>query len=419
MRTILVSAYGCEPLKGSESGVGWNWVLQMAKHNNVHVITRANNKIPIESHLPADVAENITFHYYDTADVIRKLKNRAKGLYFYYFCWQVGITPLVRKLIKQYNFDYSIHLTFGSMWMPTFLPFFKTPFIWGPVGGGDGEPTSFLKELPIKQRLMQYGRWIMNHTSFLNPAIIVPSYRAVAILTRTDNSANVIPKKFQSKVHTILETSMESEIFNFSSDHKKQNDKTIKLVFTGRLTPSKNVISIVKSLRFVPLSYPIQLTIIGSGSEKSKIKQEIEKYHLQDRVQFISEIARNEVLQELTQSDIYLFPSLREGGSWALMEAMAIGLPVICLNWSGMTVITDDASAIRLPVTNPEQMPKDMAQAIRKLIDHPELRHKMGVAARERIKNVFNWEAKGTFMETLFSELDAKKQPITSSTKHE
>ena len=43
MKTILVSAYACEPLKGSEQGVGWNWVLQLAKKNNVHVITRANN----------------------------------------------------------------------------------------------------------------------------------------------------------------------------------------------------------------------------------------------------------------------------------------------------------------------------------------------------------------------------------------
>lgn len=415
MRKILISAYGCEPLKGSESGVGWNWILQMAKKNQLHIITRANNKIPIESHLPTEVAGNITFHYYDTAYVIRKFKNRAKGLYFYYFCWQLGIIPLIRKLTQLYNFNYSIHLTFGSMWMPTFLPFFKIPFIWGPVGGGDGEPSSFLKELPVKQRLMQYGRLIMNRTSFLNPAIIIPGYKAVAILTRTDNSANAIPGMFQAKVRTILETSMAPEIFNYHINDRKQNSGVVKLIFTGRLTPSKNVISVVRALNLIPASYNILLTIIGSGSEKSKVRQEVEKYQLASRVQLISEISRNEVLHELSQSDIYLFPSLREGGSWALMEAMAIGLPVVCLDWSGMKVITDDTSAIRLPVTTPEQMPKDMSEAICKLIDHPELRCKMGMAARERIKNVFNWEAKGKFMEKLFSELESKRQRISDN----
>ena len=91
------------------------------------------------------------------------------------------------------------------------------------------------------------------------------------------------------------------------------------------------------------------------------------------------------------------------------MEAMAIGLPVICLNWSGMAISTDDSCAIRLPVTNPEQMPKDMAAAIIQLIESPELRRRLGCAARERIRTVFNWDAKGDFMENLFEELENSK----------
>ena len=91
------------------------------------------------------------------------------------------------------------------------------------------------------------------------------------------------------------------------------------------------------------------------------------------------------------------------------MEAMAIGLPVICLDWAGMTITTDDTCAVRLPVTNPEQMPKDMAAAIIKLIENPKLRKQMGEAGRKRIKEVFNWEEKGRFMENLLKELDAKK----------
>ena len=77
MRTILISAYGCEPLKGSEQGVGWNWILQMAKNNILHVITRANNQSAIESHLPDNLSENITFHYYDTNSFISSFKNKV------------------------------------------------------------------------------------------------------------------------------------------------------------------------------------------------------------------------------------------------------------------------------------------------------------------------------------------------------
>ena len=172
-RKILVSAYGCEPLKGSEAGVGWNWVLQMAKRNMLHVITRANNQESIEAYLPDELKSNITFHYYDAPTFIRNMKKKAKGLYFYYLCWQIGIIPLVRRIIRDEKVDFTMHLTFGSMWMPTFLPFFHTPFIWGPVGGGDCEPSPFLKVLPLKQRVIQSMRYIMNRISFMHPSIII------------------------------------------------------------------------------------------------------------------------------------------------------------------------------------------------------------------------------------------------------
>ena len=59
MHNILVSAYGCEPFVGSEAGVGWNWVLQMAKNNRLHVITRENNREKIEINLPVNLRKNI------------------------------------------------------------------------------------------------------------------------------------------------------------------------------------------------------------------------------------------------------------------------------------------------------------------------------------------------------------------------
>lgn len=409
MRTILISAYGCEPLKGSEQGVGWNWILQMAKNNILHVITRANNQSAIESHLPDNLSENITFHYYDTNSFISSFKNKAKGLYFYYFCWQVGIVPLIRRLMQEHRFDYSMHLTFGSMWMPTLLPFFKVPFIWGPIGGGDGIPRSFLCSLPAKQRFIQWLRYLLKYPNFINPFFIFTVYRAIAIIARTNITRDYIPSFFRKKVNVLLETSIESEIFDYHHQFDNNNN-CIKLIITGRLVPFKNVITAIRSIGHLPVKYDVSLTIIGSGPDKEKIEKEIKINNLSDRVKMIPEMPRAGVLNELAKSDIYLCPSLREGGSWALMEAMAVGLPVICLKWSGMEIITDDESAIRLPVTNPVQFPKDMAAAICKLIDNPALRQRMGAAGRERIRSLFNWSAKGEFIENLFDELDKKCQ---------
>lgn len=408
MRTLLISAYGCEPLKGSESGVGWNWVLQMAKSNKLHVITRANNREPIEAYLPEDVKGNVVFYYYDAPYFIRRLKRRAKGLYFYYFCWQMGIIPLVKRILKEEKIDYTMHLTFGSMWMPTFLPFFNVPFIWGPVGGGDCEPKSFLKVLPFRQKIVQSLRYVMNSLSFMHPGIMITSFRAKAILARTPNSARVIPNCFRYKTYTVLETAMETDIFKYKRVEHSEDDR-IRLVTSGRLLPNKNIITAVRALKYIPLKYNVSLTIIGSGYQKKDILDVAVKSGRGDDVTIIDEMPREDVLKLVAQSDIFLFPSLREGGSWSLMEAMTIGVPVVCLDWAGMSITTDDSCAIRLPVTTPEQMPKDMATAIIKLIENPELRNRMGSAGRKRIKEKFNWEEKGRFMDNLLKKLDAER----------
>ena len=407
MRTLLISAYACEPLKGSEPGVGWNWILQMAKHNKLHIITRANNQVSIELHLPKDVSHNITFHYYDTHRLILGLKDKAIGLYFYYFCWQLGIISLIKKLKQQHNFDYSMHLTFGSIWLPTFLPLFRIPFIWGPIGGGEGIPIPFLSKLPLKDRFIQTLRYVFKYLIYINPFVVFLSYNAVSIIVRTNNTLNIIPLVFRSKTKVFLETSMEDSIFTYKKENKIKN-KVIQLIITGRLVPFKNVIMAVKSLGQLPSNYDFNLKIIGSGPEMNRIKNEICFLKLSDKVHFVEETTRNNILDELSKSDIYLFPSLREGGTWALMEAMAIGLPVICLDWSGMEIITDDKSAIKIPVTSPEQMTEEMAKAISKLIDNPLLRERMGAAGRKRIKYEYNWEAKGVFIENLLNELDKK-----------
>src|SRR5690606_30375902 len=159
-----------------------------------------------------------------------------------------------------------------------------------------------------------------------------------------------------------------------------------------------------------PYDFDVTLLIIGMGTKKAAITKESEAGAHQDRVTLINELPREGVLEMLTTSHIYLFPSLREGGSWALMEAMAIGLPVVCLNWTGNAIITDASSAIQLEVTDPERFRDDMANAICMLAKDATLREKIGHAARQRIKEKFNWAEKGAFMEQVLEELDSNKR---------
>ncbi len=404
MRKILVSAYACEPYKGSEQSVGWNIVLQLAQYNDVHVITRANNQGVIERFLTEWKQLHLTFHYYDTSKFCLSLKNKEKGVYVYYILWQIGVIHLIKKIVKEYHFDYSYHVTFGSVWLPSFLFIFYPRFIWGPLGGGEAIPDSFIKTLSYKGRLLQYFRKLLKITVYLNPILYLSACKADALLCRTQNTINIFPRRFRAKCYLLTDGAIESNILNYKCNYIER--KKIKLIATSRLIHTKNVCTIIKAMQYIPDMYDFELTIVGSGPEENNIKKLVHTLNIQSKVTFLKFVPREEIFRLLSESDIYLFASLKEACNLSLLEAMAIGLPVICLNWSGMAISTDETCAIRLPVTNPEQMPKDMSQAVIKLLKDPILRKKMGEAGRKRVKEMFNWNSKGEFMEKLFNELE-------------
>lgn len=152
----------------------------------------------------------------------------------------------------------------------------------------------------------------------------------------------------------------------------------------------------------------IHMTIIGKGPEKHRILEYIQNNKLETIVEIIPEIPREQLLMRLCDADIYAFPSLREGGSWALMEAMAVGLPVVCLNWTGMRIITDTESAIRIEPSDYENTKSEFTAGIEKLLLDSDLRCSIGTAARDRMMQVFNWTHVGDTIKEIFDQLEEK-----------
>ena len=135
---ILLSAYACEPDKGSEPAVGWNWAIELSKRGHmVWVITRSNNREAIETAVrsnPQLLA--IHFHYFDLGRWARRWKKAPAGIQIYYLLWQFGATKLAKQLNQEVNFDLVHHVTFVGLRQPSFMGALGIPFIFGPVAGG-------------------------------------------------------------------------------------------------------------------------------------------------------------------------------------------------------------------------------------------------------------------------------------------
>ena len=98
---VLLSAYACEPDKGSEPGVGWNWAQHLSNYFEVYVITRSNNNQVINDYLIKHPNEHLHFIYHDCSGIARKIKKLPNGIYLYYKQWQKEILPLAKKNCKR------------------------------------------------------------------------------------------------------------------------------------------------------------------------------------------------------------------------------------------------------------------------------------------------------------------------------
>jgi hypothetical protein len=133
MKTILATTYAVNPYKGSEDGMGWNFVLQIAKYNNVIAITRENNRQAIEEYMgqnPNDVYSNMTFLYYDLPYWMRCWKKGNRGAMFYYLLWQKGIVSFIKNQKIQYDIVHNVN--FHNDWTPSFLWKLGKTFCVGP-----------------------------------------------------------------------------------------------------------------------------------------------------------------------------------------------------------------------------------------------------------------------------------------------
>lgn len=408
-RCILISAYGCEPGKGSEQGVGWHWVLEMAKIQELWVITRSNNRLGIEGAFPSEFAERVHFIYYDLPPVLRRFKRKEKGLYFYYALWQWGAYLCAKKLAAEVHFDYCQHLTFGSMWMPIFMHRLPIPLIWGPIGGGEAVPFRLIQSLPVLGRIAQYLRYILMATLPINPLIMKIVRRSRFILARTEDTAQLIPVRYREKVKVVLETGItEDFLSSYIYTLRDRTEERLRVIYTGRLVAFKNVATAIHAVaRAKDRGCHLHFVVVGDGPLRKSLQALANELGLSTEIEFRGSISQSKVIEELHHSDVYLFPSLREGGAWSLMEAMSVGLPVICVKTSGMAVMTSERTAIRVEPVSQEYMIDQFAQALIDLAKSPALRRELGENARKRIEEHFRWYHKGEFMRDLFKELES------------
>lgn len=402
---VLVLAYACEPGKGSEPGVGWNWAKQIAKFAEVWVITRKNNSEVIEQELSKNPLPRLHFVYVDLPKWMRFWKKGQRGIHLYYYLWLIWSYSIARRLNKKIHFDVAHHLTFGVYSSPSFIALLPLPFIWGPIGGVDTVPKLLRVSLGMKGRIYEWIHDIGHKSKFaFDPFVRITLKRSAFIICRTKQTMEHIKRYGNTdNVNVINETGF----IPLNLPSKNNSNPYFSMFSAGRLIALKGyILAITAFAKLCHENLPDAIfEIAGKGYEMNSLEEAARKLGVADRVKFLGEIQRTDVTEKLTNCDVFVYPSLREGGSWALMEALSAGKPIVCLDYSGTGEMVTKECGIKVRPITSEQTVKGLADALLRLANNPDLRRKMGEAARKRAREEYRWEKKGELIEKIYESV--------------
>ncbi|MCX7999488.1 MAG: glycosyltransferase family 4 protein, partial [Leptospiraceae bacterium] len=180
-----------------------------------------------------------------------------------------------------------------------------------------------------------------------------------------------------------------AEDTNFFKPGEKSLDKhKLNVVTVGSLGWVKgHEYALLSVRRLVSQGISVRFDIVGDGPERQRVLYTIYDLELQNHVRLLGRLSPEQVRDKLQKADVFLLSSLSEGISNAVLEAMACGLPVVTTDCGGMReAVTDGVEGFIVPVRDPEAM----AEALIRLWKDPELRRKMGEAARKRVLKEFS-----------------------------
>ncbi|HZB49357.1 MAG TPA: glycosyltransferase, partial [Mycobacteriales bacterium] len=325
---VLLSAYACEPGKGSEQEVGLRVLLAAARRHDVWVLTRGNS-VPLLTDFLAGqpLAGRVHLHGIDPTGLPRRVKRAGQpGLHAYYEAWQRLAARTARRLDREVDFDLVHHATFAAFWTPAGVSGLGKPLVWGPVGGAVLPPAALLPELGVAGLAEEAVREGVRRLALLRPAVRSTAARAAVCLAQNAATA----RRLGRPDVTVLPNALTVQLPALGPAEPRGTD----VAFVGRLVPWKGGPLAVRALRHLRHGESV-LRVFGDGPDRDRLVRAAERWGVRDRVDLVGALPRDELLRRLRCAGALLHPALHEEAGLSVAEALGLGVPVVGLDHGG------------------------------------------------------------------------------------
>ncbi len=407
----LVSAYACNPRKGSEEGVGWNWVRCIAAFADPTVLVAEYHQSDIEDYLQQHPGEldHVRFvfvphrpwHYRPTSlwkKVEGSLLKPAMNLA--YMLWLRDAGKLARQLHRQEPFSLAHQLTYVGFRFPGHLWKLGVPFVWGPIGGLENTPWRFLPVLGVGGAVYYTGRNLINGVQRLFLRSARKAFRqADRVIAATSGIQREIRCWYGVGSRVICEVGPPEGITR--KTQPREAHEPLRLIWSGEHLPGKALPLLLQALSHIENGYAWHLDILGHGPLTDAWRRQAVELGLDDRCTWHGLLPRDEALEAMSRGHLLVITSLKDLTSTVLLEALALGLPVVCPDHCGFSDVVNEECGIKLPVRNPAQLVADMAQAIEALCRDESRRQALAEGAVRRAGE-YSWGRKAVEIEEVY-----------------
>ena len=391
---VLIAAIACQPKGGSEGYVGWSCVNAISIDHEVHVITSGVFQKEIEKELATHPRRSkISFSF--TGEAFRWHENRLIARaqsWMQYGRWVKEASEIARTVCEERHFDVLHHITYATWRMGTPLAGLSRPLIFGPVGGGERFPLSFLNMLSPLSGLFEILRsasgWLAKKSKRVKQSI---STSALLLANNRETKELFLSLGgLEAKIEIMSQSFLSAErMKQLKCAQPKSNSQEKLTIFAGgNLEGRKGVAIVLRALSILSQwKIPYELTYGGKGPELRHLIQLARKLHLRDsNVRLGQVLTQENYFCELKRAHIYLLPSLREGAPVTMMEAMAASCVPVVGKCGGAAMLVNEDRGILIPITSPSVMAETIADKLRFLWKNPAVLRKLGDSASLRVE---------------------------------
>ncbi len=195
----------------------------------------------------------------------------------------------------------------------------------------------------------------------------------------------------EKKIHVIYHG---VNIEQFVPRNSNKPAAPLRLLAIGRLVEQKGLEYLLHACALLKQqNRDFQCEILGDGPLADSLMQLSKELNLEDSVHFLGRVLQEDIVRYYQDADIFVLPCVpasnndRDGIPNTLMEAMACGIPVVSTTFSGIPeLVIEQENGLLVPPKNPEAL----AEALKKLIDNPDVRLQMGENARQHVEKSFS-----------------------------